>query len=209
MKKEHRLTHIIVTLLVVFLSTAFAQSFQGVAGAYGAQYAGNPTANGEVHNPQEPTAAHSSLAFGTWVRVTNLTTGASVDVRINDRIPQLPDRDIELSHIAAQAIGLNGLANVQIDLINSGARTEVSPFGALPSNPTASQIAVSVPAEGLSMQQVVARHYPTGTILTLQGNNQQIQVQVVANNIPNHINADFMVNPEVFAALGQNLTITN
>ena len=65
------------------------------------------------------TAAHRTLPFNTWVRVTNLTNNKTVDVRIIDRGPFIDGRIIDLSHAAAQAIELigPGVAQVRIDII--------------------------------------------------------------------------------------------
>ena len=77
---------------------------------------GRITANGEHFRPMGLTAAHRSLRFGTLVRVTNLRTGRSVVVRINDRGPFVRGRIIDLSMGAARAIGLHksGVAKVQV-----------------------------------------------------------------------------------------------
>jgi len=76
----------------------------------------NTTANGERMNPDELTAAHRSLPFGTRVLVENLTNGRSVVVRINDRGPFIGGRIIDLSKAAAESIGMlaEGTAQVRI-----------------------------------------------------------------------------------------------
>jgi rare lipoprotein A len=63
------------------------------------------------------TAAHRSLPFGTMVRVTNNHTGHSVVVRINDRGPFVRGRVIDLSPAAARALGMDGLANVTLNVV--------------------------------------------------------------------------------------------
>ncbi len=75
---------------------------------------GRLTANGERFNPHGLTAAHRSLPFGTKVKVTNLRTGKSVIVRINDRGPFIKGRVIDLSLGAAKVIGLtrSGVAKI-------------------------------------------------------------------------------------------------
>jgi rare lipoprotein A len=66
------------------------------------------------------TAAHRSLRFGTKVRVTNLRTGRSVTVRINDRGPFIRGRIIDLSYGAAKAVGLHrsGVAKVRVTVLD-------------------------------------------------------------------------------------------
>ena len=87
----------------------------GIASWYGPGYAGRPTASGERFDPEALTAAHERWAFGTRVRVTLLATGRSVVVRINDRFPRA-DRVIDLSHGAAQQIGLIGPGTARVRL---------------------------------------------------------------------------------------------
>lgn len=77
-----------------------------VASFYGAELAGKKTANGEIFAPNGLTAAHRSLPFGTRLRLTNRETGKKVEVRINDRGPFIPGRDLDLSKGAAAALGM-------------------------------------------------------------------------------------------------------
>jgi rare lipoprotein A len=93
----------------------------GMASYYGRELAGNRTASGERFNPDELTAAHRTLAFGSKVRVTNMANGESVIVRINDRGPfGGHKRVIDVSHAAAKEIGLHrsGTARVSIALLD-------------------------------------------------------------------------------------------
>ncbi len=91
----------------------------GLASWYGPGFHGARTANGERFNQDAMTAAHKTLPFGTRVRVTNLHNGRSVIVRINDRGPFTPGREIDLSRGAAAAIGLigAGVGPVRIDVL--------------------------------------------------------------------------------------------
>ncbi|MBX9891114.1 MAG: septal ring lytic transglycosylase RlpA family protein [Chitinophagaceae bacterium] len=88
----------------------------GKASYYGNEYDGRKTANGEVFRQSKLTAAHKKLPFGTQVRVTNLSNGKTVDVRINDRGPFVAGRIIDLSRSAAEEIGMvrQGVAKVKI-----------------------------------------------------------------------------------------------
>lgn len=94
-------------------------SVTGIASWYGPGFHGNQTANGEIFNQFDLTAAHRTLPFGSWVRVTNLENGKMVVVRVNDRGPFVPGRIIDLSYQAARAIGLDGLALVRLDVYPS------------------------------------------------------------------------------------------
>jgi rare lipoprotein A len=82
----------------------------------------NTTANGERMNPNELTAAHRSLPFGTKVLVENLSNGRSVVVRINDRGPFIGGRIIDLSKAAAASIGMidAGTAKVRVVATDGG-----------------------------------------------------------------------------------------
>jgi rare lipoprotein A len=76
------------------------------------------TASGEQFNPRELTAAHRTLPFGTRLRVTNLATGQSVTVRVNDRGPFIPGRVIDVSHSAAEELGMidRGITKVKLEV---------------------------------------------------------------------------------------------
>ena len=88
----------------------------------------NTTANGERMNPNELTAAHRSLPFGTRVLVENLTNGRSVVVRINDRGPFIGGRIIDLSKAAAASIGMLDAGTAQVRVIDhrAGRRQRVA-----------------------------------------------------------------------------------
>src|SRR5947208_9242074 len=96
----------------------------GVASWYGPGFHGNRTANGEVYDQYELTAAHPSLPLGTRVMVTNLANGRSVDVRINDRGPFVDGRAIDLSYAAARVLRMvgPGTARVRIEVLASSTR---------------------------------------------------------------------------------------
>lgn len=91
----------------------------GEASWYGTWHHGRPTASGARFDQHALTAAHPTLPLGTRATVTNLATGASVDVLVNDRGPYVYGRDIDLSRAAAQAIGVirPGSAAVRIEVV--------------------------------------------------------------------------------------------
>ncbi|HEX2811936.1 MAG TPA: septal ring lytic transglycosylase RlpA family protein [Sphingopyxis sp.] len=93
----------------------------GMASYYGDELAGNRTASGERFDPDQLTGAHRSLPFGSMVRVTNVSNGDSVVVRINDRGPFSRGRVIDISHAAARQIGMHrsGTARVKLALLNN------------------------------------------------------------------------------------------
>jgi rare lipoprotein A len=90
----------------------------GTASWYASE-SGAKTANGERFDPNGLTAAHRNLPFGTKVRVTSLTTGKMVVVRINDRGPVNLNRMIDVSAGAASAMGIKdlGVGTVRLEVL--------------------------------------------------------------------------------------------
>lgn len=89
---------------------------RGIASWYGPTFHTRPTANGEIYNQNDVTAAHKTLPMPSWVEVTNLDNGRKLVVRINDRGPFVDGRIIDLSLRSAQLLGVDrvGLANVRV-----------------------------------------------------------------------------------------------
>jgi rare lipoprotein A len=98
--------------MISFSSPLMASSETGIASVYSDE----KTANGEYAHASLLTAAHRSLPFGTKVKVTNVQTGRSVIVRINDRGPFIKGRIIDLTPAGAKAIGSTGLAMVSLTI---------------------------------------------------------------------------------------------
>ena len=120
MKKFLLITAFILTLITpafadyVYKSTA-------VASYYADKFHGRKTSNGEIFNMYALTAAHKTLPFNTKVKVTNLTNGKSVIVRINDRGPFVKGREIDLSKAAASKLDMikSGTAKVKLTIITN------------------------------------------------------------------------------------------
>ncbi len=95
----------------------------GTASWYGPGFHGRRTASGERFDQDALTAAHRRWAFGTRVRVTLLSTGRSVVVTVNDRIPR-KDRIIDVSKGAARALGLigPGIGKVRLEVVREAPR---------------------------------------------------------------------------------------
>jgi rare lipoprotein A len=93
-----------------------SSQLEGVASYYADEFNGRKTASGEPYDMNDLTAAHRTLPFGTKVKVTNLDTGRSVVVRINDRGPFKDDRVIDLSLGAAKQLGLIDLGTGRVIL---------------------------------------------------------------------------------------------
>lgn len=90
-------------------------SIGGLASWYGPYFHGRQTATGEIFDQNDLTAAHPSLPFGTFLKVTNLLNGKSVVVRVNDRGPYFDNRILDLSNRAARCIGSEDKGVVPIE----------------------------------------------------------------------------------------------
>lgn len=88
----------------------------GYASYYAESYNGKATANGETFRSSRLTAAHKKLPFGTRVKVTNLTNGKTVKVRINDRGPFVAGRIIDLTKAAAKKLDMVAAGVVKVEI---------------------------------------------------------------------------------------------
>lgn len=104
----------------------------GVASYYGGMFNGRKTANGEIFNENSYTAAHKTLALGSYALVTNLRNGRKVIVKINDRGPFSHARIIDLSKGAAREIGMihSGVARVRVEAMHVDSQGYISGKGA-------------------------------------------------------------------------------
>lgn len=160
---------------------------EGVASWYGPNFIGRPTANGEIFDPSELTAAHQTLPFDTLVQVTHLENGRSVVVRINDRGPFVGRRIIDLSRAAAERIDMigSGTARVRLDLLR-----------AAPTRLT------TAPSPNLSGFQVTSRFHPPGQLLLLRSaeqGGQPLLFRVVAGEVRG---TDLLLSDEAYRRLG-------
>ena len=143
---------------------------RGVASWYGKKFHGQKTSIGEPYDMFSMTAAHPTLAIPSYVRVTNVSNGKSVVVRVIDRGPFHADRIIDLSYAAAYRLGYvdNGSTMVQVDAILPGEATTMTYAQVMPA-PRPAEIsgerdeiallaanlgfeAVSVPATGTELR---------------------------------------------------------
>ncbi len=86
----------------------------GTASWYGPGFHGKATASGAIYDQNDLTAAHQTLPLGTRVMVTNLATGSSAEVTINDRGPFAKGRIIDLSYGAGKALGMIGPGTIPV-----------------------------------------------------------------------------------------------
>lgn len=97
-------------------SEAEVLKLEALASFYAEDFHGRPTASGELFDMHALTAAHKTLPFGTMLEITNLSNGKRVTVRVNDRGPFIPNREIDLSRGAAEKLDMlsAGVARVSI-----------------------------------------------------------------------------------------------
>ena len=105
---------VVFAAFVAFATPSHSETCTASQYGLGDGYHGKRTASGERFNTYSLTAAHRTRAFGSHVTVTNHSTGRSVTVRITDRGPFVAGRCIDLSHAAANAIGMGGTARVSV-----------------------------------------------------------------------------------------------
>jgi rare lipoprotein A len=89
---------------------------RGMASWYGPGFHGKKTANGEIFDTHQLTAAHRTLPLGSVVQVRSLTSGRTVTVRVNDRGPFAKNRILDLSEAGARALGMVGNGTDQVEI---------------------------------------------------------------------------------------------
>ena len=118
-----------ILVIIMMISTLGIYSFNkfnandaktSFASFYHDKFNGRKTASGEIFSNRKLTAAHRTLPFGTIVQVTNLRTGKSVEVRINDRGPFHSSRALDLSKAAFDSIGntARGIMPVEYEIVD-------------------------------------------------------------------------------------------
>jgi rare lipoprotein A len=144
------------------LASANGYVERGVASWYGTEFHGLRTSTGESYDMFAMTAAHKTLPLPCYARVTNLSNGRHVVVRINDRGPFIANRIIDLSYSAAAKLDMirSGTAFVQVEVLNPAAPTITA---ALPVNAPAAQAAMTgvsnVPAAPVSAMYIQVGAY--------------------------------------------------
>ena len=121
---------------------------RGMASWYGRRYHGQKTSSGEVYDMFGMTAAHPTLPIPSYARVTNVATGRSVVVRVNDRGPFLSDRTIDLSYVAAYKLGYiqAGSTLVDVEVVTADSQqVTASATQVLPPQPVARLVPAPAP----------------------------------------------------------------
>ena len=117
----------------------------GDASWYGPGFHGKYTASGETFDQNDLTAAHPTLPMPSLVRVTNLSTGKSLIVRVNDRGPFKSSRIIDLSKKAAQELGIKSIAKVRVQFLKEETLAYLSDNGIKPVDMAAINAAPQLP----------------------------------------------------------------
>ncbi|MBS1783528.1 MAG: septal ring lytic transglycosylase RlpA family protein [Bacteroidetes bacterium] len=100
-------------------SNIFTTIKKGIASFYHDKFEGRKTATGEVFDNNKFTAASNSLKLNTFVKVTNLSNGQVIYVRVNDRMSKDNERLIDLASIAAKRLNFHakGITNVKVEAV--------------------------------------------------------------------------------------------
>jgi rare lipoprotein A len=172
----------------------------GLASWYGHPYHGRAAANGEIYDMEKMTAAHRTLPFGTFVRVTNLGNGKSVDVRIIDRGPFVAGRIIDLSHAAAGAIEMigPGVAQVRVDILSIQAVAPAENWyavqaGAFQDKDRAERLRESMERQYGSARLVLRRGYPALWRVLVGKEHTEDAANTLAERVRQEIGTGFVV----------------
>lgn len=138
---------------------------EGVASWYGIPFNGRRAADGEIYNMETLVAAHRLMPFNTWLRVTNLSNGKAVDVRVIDRGPFVEGRIIDLSKAAARQIDLigPGTGRVRLEVISAPSDVPTNDFYAV------QVAALSIYQNAERLRDEYARRFGTAQLAIKQG----------------------------------------
>ena len=180
--------------------SSIGSSETGLASWYGHPYHGRAAANGEIYDMEKMTAAHRTLPFGTFVRVTNLTNAKSVDVRIIDRGPFVAGRIIDLSHAAAEVIEMigPGVAQVRVDILSLQAVAPAENWygvqaGAFQDKDRAERLRFTLEREYGSARLVLRRGYPVLWRVLVGKEHTEDAANVLAERVRQEVGTGFVV----------------
>ena len=172
---------------------------RGVASWYGKMFHGQKTSIGETYDMYAMTAAHPTLPLPSYARVTNVATGRSVIVRVNDRGPFLQGRIIDLSYAAAHRVGIaaRGSGEVEVESIIPGESPMLTAQAPLPPVARAVEAPPAAPVTPQPPQPQVAGGYAVQLGAFQSYNNAQNFLAHVQGQL-----ADAKVEPKVREANG-------
>jgi rare lipoprotein A len=172
---------------------------RGVASWYGKMFHGQKTSIGETYDMYAMTAAHPTLPLPSYARVTNVATGQSVIVRVNDRGPFLHGRIIDLSYAAANRVGIasRGSGEVEVESIIPGESPMLTAQAPLPPVARAVEAPPAAPVTPQPPQPQTAGGYAVQLGAFQSYNNAQNFLTHVQGQL-----ADAKVEPKVREANG-------
>lgn len=154
----------------------------GIASWYGDAFHRKQTANGEVFNKNELTAAHRTLPMPSLARVTNLDNGRAIVVRINDRGPYARGRIIDVSQRASQLLGFEkqGTAKVRVQVLADESKAIAEAMRRYGTEPkmAAYQQPAAQPAPPQAQPQQAVEAQPLPTLATVKPVPEYVQVPV-------------------------------
>jgi rare lipoprotein A len=156
----------------------------GIASWYGEQFHGKYTANGEVFDLNQVTAAHRTLPMPTVVRVTNLENGRSIEARVNDRGPYARGRIIDMSRRAAQLLGFEGqgTAKVRVQIDVPASIQVASLAGRRGTEPALA--AAAPPPQAAPVPPVAAEPLPAPPGVSMAANKPVLPPPPASQNLP-------------------------
>lgn len=178
---------------------------QGVASWYGREFHGRRTSSGEPYDMYALTAAHRTLPLPTMARVTNLATGKSIVVRINDRGPFRKDRVMDLSYASARELGIlnAGTGLVEVQAIDD----------------TADNTAAAAPGSANAIRSIYLQVGAFSEQRNAQNLQLRLQQQGIANVVVHHDGSNArglyrvrigpVMNAEEFDKLAQRVEVLN
>lgn len=151
----------------------------GIASWYGADFHNGVTANGEIFNKNELTAAHKTLPLPTLARITNLDNGRSIVVRVNDRGPFSGARIIDVSQRAAQLLGFEqqGTAKVRVQVLADESKAIADAMRHYGSNQPAVAVAAAAASEGAADSAVASSSSSSSSAATAPSSASVVAVE--------------------------------
>ena len=201
---------LLLTVIVVGSSVAQNKSFsqEGQASYYADKFHGRSTASGEKYDKTLFTGAHMTLPYGTNLKVTNLENKKSVVVRVNDRGPFSPNRIIDLSRAAAEALDIiaKGVAKVRIEITS-----ETPPAPVVEKEKKTEDVQKSDAAKGIteykpSSQPLDSKPQPAIQIAHPQEEGQQAKAELFTVQVSKVAATGFAVQLASFNGIGNLLS---
>ena len=146
-------------------AVAIGYSEEGIASWYGIPYHGRQAADGEIYDMETLVAAHRTMPFNTWLKITNLANDKTVNVRVIDRGPFVDGRIIDLSKAAAREIDLlgPGIGRVRLEVVAAPVDIPTNDFYAVQVG------AFSLAANAEQARAAFAQRFGTAQIVLKQG----------------------------------------